>query len=394
MFGYCATYDQVTQLTYIAECPYFQSCGFNSSISWPGHLLLPNNYSDLNSFMCDPMNRKGFVCSDCVDHYGPSVTSYGYKCSKCADSWQSLLMYLLVEFFPITLLYLVILIFQIDLVTPPIPCFIMYSQLVYSGLKFYAMEAPSAHQVMFTDSFMLRPGTKILLTFCGIMNLDFFQYFFPSFCVSNRLKTIHIVSLSYVKAFYPLILILLTWICIKLYDRNFRLLEYIWRPFRRCLLHLRKGWNSRNNIINVFCSFILLSYGKYLYLTALMVNCQCISVFSEFGAENRICRAYPDPSIDCWHAEHLFYTIPALLVLLLFNILPTFLLILYPFKWFKMLLSQCKLDTAALFNFTDKFYCYYRDGQARYEILLWSILFPDGCGILTLYCNSSFDWHV
>ena len=363
VFGYCAAHDQELQSTFIAACPYFQSRDFNSSVTQLGYLLLPNNYSDLNSFMCDPMNRKGFVCSDCVDHYGPSVTSYGYECSKCASSWQGILMYLLVEFLPITLLYLVILIFQIDLVTPPVPCFIMYSQLVYSGFHYYAMEAPSAHQVMFTDSFTLRPITKILLTFCGIMNLDFFQYFLPTFCVSNRLKTIHIVALSYLKAFYPLILILLTWICIKLYDRNFRLLVYIWKPFHRCLLQLQKGWNSKNNIVNVFCSFILLSYGKYLYLTNLMVNCRCISVFSEFGAENRICRAYLDPNIDCWRAKHLLYTVPALLVLLLFNILPTFLLILYPFKGFKDLLFQCKLDTVALFNFTDKFYCYYRDGS-------------------------------
>ena len=362
--GYCATYDQDSQLIFIAGCPYFQSCGFNSSIPLPGYLLLPSNYSHLNSFMCGPMNREGFVCSDCVDHYGPSVTSYGYECSKCANSWYGVLLYLLMEFLPVTLLYLVILIFQIDLVTPPIPCFIMYSQLVYSGFNYYAMDAPSAHQVMFTDSFTLRIGTKILLTLCGVMNLNFLQYFLPTFCVSSRLKVIHIVGLGYLKAFYPLILILLTWICVQLHGRNFRLLVYMWKPIHRCFVQLRKGWNTKNDIINVFWSFILLSYGKYLYLTNLMINCQCISVISVVGKqENRVCQAYLDPNIGCWHDEHLLYAIPALIVSLLFNILPTFLLILYPLKGFKKLLSRCKLDTVALFNFTDKFYCYYRDGS-------------------------------
>ena len=366
-FGYCATYNQESHLTFIADCPYFQSRRFNSSITQPGSLLLPNNYSVLNSFMCDPMNRTGFVCSDCVDHYGPSPTSYGYECSKCANSWQGILMYLLVEFLPVTLFYLVILIFQIDLITPPIPCFIMYSQLVYSGLHYCAMDSPSAYRVMFTDDFTLRLGTKILLTFCGIMNLDFFKYFFPAFCVSSNLKIVHVVALGYLKAFYPLILIFLTWFCVKLHDNNFTLLVCIWKPFHKCFVQLRKGWNTKNDIINVFCSFMLLSYGKYLYLTVLMLECQCLSVISQ----GRVCRQYLDPNIGCWHAQHLLYAIPALVIAFVFNIIPTFLLMLYPFKVFRLLLQQCKLDTLALFNFTDKFYCYYKDGIRLKPDLRW-----------------------
>ena len=143
-FGYCATHDQESQLTFIADCPYFQSHRFTSSVSQPGYLLFPSNYSVLSSVMCDPMNRIGFVCSDCVEHYGPSPTSYGYECSKCANSWQGILMYLLVEFLPVTLFYLVILIFQIDLVTPPIatllhnvqPVGVQWPPLLCHGLTF------------------------------------------------------------------------------------------------------------------------------------------------------------------------------------------------------------------------------------------------------------------
>ena len=372
-YGYCATYDKDLQLAFIAECPYFQSRGFHINVTQPGCLLLPNNYSELNKFMCNPMSRKGFVCSDCKDHYGPSVTSYGYECPKCANSWQGILLYLLIEFLPVTLLYLVILIFQIDLVTPPIPCFIMYSQLVYSGLQFYAVDVPSAHQVMFTEDFTLRLGTKLLLTFCGIMNLDFFQYFLPAFCVSNRLKLIHLVSLSYLKAFYPLLLIFLTSVCIKLHDRNFRLFVCLWRPFHRCFQQLRKGWNTKNSIINVFCSFLLLSYGKCLYQTILLVNCQCLSVISEHAVQNRICRALPDVNIDCWGAKHMFYTIPALLVLLVCNIIPTFLLVLYPLKAFHVLTSRHGLHRvkAALHQFTIRFHCYYKDVTVSKYDMRW-----------------------
>ena len=203
------------------------------------------------------------------------------------------------------------------------------------------------------------------------MNLDFFQYFLPAFCVSSRLKLIHIVSLGYLKAFYPLILILVTSVCIKLHDQNFRLLVYLWKPFHRCFQQLRKGWNTKNSIINVFCSFLLLSYGKCLYQTVLMVTCQCISIISEFGAENRVCPAFLDANIDCWGAEHMFYTIPALVILLVCNILPTFVLVLYPLKAFQVLLSRRGLLNirVALHLFTIKFHCYYKDiNVSKYDM--------------------------
>ena len=46
---------------------------------------LLQNLSELNNCMCGPPNRKGLVCSECADGFGPSVTSFGYKCANCTD---------------------------------------------------------------------------------------------------------------------------------------------------------------------------------------------------------------------------------------------------------------------------------------------------------------------
>ena len=40
-------------------------------ISEPGFISLPENVSELNDYMCGPMNRKGLVCSECIDGFGP-----------------------------------------------------------------------------------------------------------------------------------------------------------------------------------------------------------------------------------------------------------------------------------------------------------------------------------
>ena len=52
----------------------------------------------------------------------------------------------------------------------------------------------------------------------------------PPFCVSSNLSLYHRAILGYITAFYPMLLIVVTWICIELHDRNFRVIVYLWRP--------------------------------------------------------------------------------------------------------------------------------------------------------------------
>ena len=134
MVGYCATFDEDTELLSITQCLYFQTSNYNLSLTNPGYIHLPRNLSRLNDFMCGPLNRKGLVCSQCADGFGPSVTSFGYECVNCTDAWYGVPLYLLLEFVPLTVFFLVILVFQISVTSPPIPCFIMYAQLIVIAL--------------------------------------------------------------------------------------------------------------------------------------------------------------------------------------------------------------------------------------------------------------------
>ena len=65
--GFCATYDQESDIASIALCPYFQPDIFHVTEHRGAHYItLPENVSDINDFMCRPMNRKGRVCSECI----------------------------------------------------------------------------------------------------------------------------------------------------------------------------------------------------------------------------------------------------------------------------------------------------------------------------------------
>ena len=90
---------------------YFELDGYKLSI--PGWIQIPRNLSQLDDYMCGPLNRKGLVCSECADGFGPSVTSFGYtKCTNCSNAWYGVLLFLFLKFVPITVFYLFILTFK------------------------------------------------------------------------------------------------------------------------------------------------------------------------------------------------------------------------------------------------------------------------------------------
>ena len=209
---------------------------------------------ELNPYMCGPLNREDYLCNKCIRGYGPPVISESASCVDmcylCNDSWiiKGFLLYLAVKFIPLTLFYLLILVFQIRLTSAPMTCFIMYGQLVVLG--FYdecGLSESVFSQIKFTDrGNTLRTGTKIILTLYGVFNLDFFNYVLPLFCISSRLRPIHVYFLGYITAFYPFLLIILTWFCVELHGRNFRPIVWLWRPFHGCFVRLRRGWNTES----------------------------------------------------------------------------------------------------------------------------------------------------
>ena len=184
------TYDSNKEVISAIKMRHKYLEGYNLTATKDGSygILLPNNISELNPYMCDPLNRKNYMCSDCKSGYGPAIISESASCANechsCKDTWlpYKILLYLSLSIIPLTVFYLLILVFQVRLTSAPITCFIMYSQLIV--LAFYeecGLESVNTvsvfSQIKFTDSgTTLRTGTKILLTIYGVFNLDFFHY--------------------------------------------------------------------------------------------------------------------------------------------------------------------------------------------------------------------------
>ena len=163
---------------------------------------------------------------------------------------------------------------------------------------------------------------------------------------------------------YPIIqLIILTWICVELHGHNFRPLVWLWRSFHKCFVRLRRGWDAKSDIIDVFATFLLLSYSKCAYQTILLLSSQDIRSYNESGNCSKVHHhAVVDLNVQVGSKEHLVFMIPAAMIFLVYNILPPLLLIFHPFKAFRTCLSRCHLDIIAVNIFVEKLNSCYRNG--------------------------------
>ena len=359
VIGSCATYDKNTQVMSISKCfNQIGAAGYNMSTVF---IQLPTILTELNDYMCGPLNRKGHLCSECADGFGPSVTSFGYRCANCTDVWYGVPLFLFFKLFPINVLYLVILVLQIRVTSPPIPCFIMYAQSITAIFTFYSTKWPLVTSIMFTQNENISMYVKVVDALYGVFHLEFFHFLLPPFCISSRLKSIHVASFGYISLFYPLLLIFLTWVCVELHGRNFRLLVWLWKPFHRCFVRLRRGWDTKSDIIDVFTTFIFLSYSTVMHQILQMFYSEGLVTIDASGMHSNSLVPHLDHSLTYSHVQYYLFVAPSLIIFLVFNILPPLLLILYPLKAFRSCLSKCHLNYITVNIFIEKIHGCYRN---------------------------------
>lgn len=113
---------------------------------------------------------------------------------------------------------------------------------------------------------------KLVLSFYGYWNLDFFPIILPDFCIATSLKGIHLIFLQYIVALFPLILTAIIYFLVNLYTRHVKVVVLLWRVIRYCLspkLCCGFRWMlnriSMQGLANSFASFLLIAYSKIIF---------------------------------------------------------------------------------------------------------------------------------
>ena len=350
----CMSYNETFNDTVVGRCAF----NYHYPDTQTMYVTLPNDTSELNSFMCSGLNRTGLLCSQCQQGLGPAVLSYQRPCVECFDKRYGWLLYITATLIPTTILCFIVIVFQFRVTSAEMNAFVFLCQISTCAST---VSNPYIYVHYTADLVAIRYFQLAVLTFYGFWNLDFFQYFVPPTCISSDMSILHTVALGYVVAIYPLVLTVVIYFCIEMHDSGVRVVVCVWRPFRVCFARFRRRWDPKGSVINAFATFLLLSYSKLLTVSYSLLNAS--TLHNSRGETVGPAVLYYDASIESFSTEHLPFALLAICVLLVFAVFPLLLLLLYPMRSFQRCLGYCTgRRWQFLHTFADAFQGCYKNG--------------------------------
>ena len=127
---------------------------------------LPNNYTDsLDSFLCQQIHRTGVLCGKCIKGYGPSL--HTLECIHC-DAEYMWVFYILSQYVPLTLLFILVIVMDIRVTSAPANAFIFFAQVIPTV---FTLDGGGAIRLQHANSNLADVYTVLY----DIWNLEFFS---------------------------------------------------------------------------------------------------------------------------------------------------------------------------------------------------------------------------
>ena len=354
--GYCLTFDEKTDTLEAGHCLY------NYNTHGILYTDLPRSKSKLNDFMCGTeaeLHRTGTLCGKCQDGYHPLAYSYDMTCVQCPNGKSNWWKFALAAFLPLTIFCIIILFFKINVASSRFQGFVFYSQMI-SIPAFVRVLMLLGNYHSKSDTKAAHIAFRSFAALYGIWNLDFFRSVKFGICLGT--DTLQTLTLDLIVGVYPLLLMVVTYVLIGLYDRNFKPLVIIWKPFRRLFGLFRENWDLRTSTIDAFVTTLLLTNIKLQSVSFDLLTPVKIYYLHDTGNWTYSYRLFYDATVPYFGSRHLPYAIIAAVVVIVFAILPVLLLILYPFRCFQKFLNLFPVRWHILHTFVDSFYGSYKDG--------------------------------
>ena len=327
-FGYWMGHvNEVGDDWYVIQCLY---CTNNPhSGNHYNYIHLPSNGDELDQLLCSSLNRTGIFCSDCIEGYGIGVNSDQFMCIDCSPEHKSYswLLYLLFIYGPITVMLILVIIFNISVTSGPANAFIFFAQIISTT---YGVDAGGI--INYQSISPIASGFRQFYTaIYGIWNLDFFtsiDYHGWLFCLGPDINALHVIALKYIAALYPLLVLLIIIVLLHLYDNNYRIIVCIFRPLHKLSARCLHRLNLQRSIMDSFATFLIFSYVKFA-----VISCNLLYPCPLETANGEIVRyvSVYDGNIKFNSLEYTPYLISSLIVIILCFVLPFFLL-LYSIK--------------------------------------------------------------
>ena len=261
----------------VGQCP--PSYCASSKISM--HLPLPSTEEELEKLICGEQNRRGVLCGDCLEGFGIAVNSLAYNsaCVHCNQTEVNVISnvakYVASIYIPLFFMFTILILFDIRLTTGPANAFILYCQVVASTFDLNADGQIPLNNITSISTQLLQAYQVPY----GIFNLEFIENFLSPLCFGADFNMLSVLSLDYIVALFPLIMILVVVLCVKLHAciplkcqcyRNSRFSKF--SLIDRAIATRRR--NIREAILPAFSAFLLLSYTKFSIVSSYLVKYQ------------------------------------------------------------------------------------------------------------------------
>lgn len=313
--GYCSKNSIKLCTTF---CP-FGICTYHQMNPIASIHPLPNDSSLLEHSLCGP-KRHGTVCGLCTDDYSVYFHSSKYSCGSerlCHFGW---VFYILSEILPLTLLYTIIVLFNVSFTDGNLNGCIFFIQIIYTldtsanGLIEYPHFIDVIHDIL---AFIYSP-----------LNLEFFNLEQLSFCLWKGATVKDAVIMKFVTVVFAFCLVLLTILCAR----------------HRHLKFLCVKFSTPNSIIiHGLSAFFIMCYSQVAHLTLHMLTYFCL-YSTNFNCEEKVVNYMG--YMKYFHEDHIKYAIPAIVIFLFFILIPQLLLLLYPLMF--KIMGACKLSESRL----------------------------------------------
>ena len=302
--------------------------------------------SDKGTCNDEPINSTFYSCYVKNQSYGVPLNDVS-MCIEC-DKY-GFLVFIAIEILPITIMVLLIIIFNIQLTNGSINGVIFYSQVIAISYSVYY------YYYYYYDYFNVDPLLQLFQIPCSIFNLDFTLFIYNYFmCISPDTPPLGVISFWYVIGFYPLLLLLLLYVWITLYDKGYKCVVFITRPFHRCMARFWSMTGIEPSFTHSIASIYILCFTQ--------LAATSFKILSLYPRNISDLKFYYDLKQDYFKGAHGAAGFFAILVLLLLIVLPTLYILLYPFKWFHELLDCLHLRKQLLISLGDVFTGPYKNG--------------------------------
>ena len=362
--GLCMTFDNDTEAFHVGKCPYTIFEEKHKLLQTNGYIELPKNASDLNEFMCGQWNREGYLCSRCKKGYGLAIPNVFMSCVQCRfNRGIGWIFYIVLQLSPVIILFTTLFVFRVSVAKPPLNAYVTFCHLSLAVLFVHSHRFLSP---FVNNSPALIQAHYVSMVATGVWAMSFTGLIrgvgITDFCVDTNVNIQQAFILTQIKSLFPLVLIAFTYVCIQLHNRNFKLIVWLWKPFRKCFTHYTEVWHSKLSLVDVFSTYLLLSYSRYIIVLYFMYSFQ--HTYRAPGGWNGMTRLLYNPSVTYFHpSEHLPYALVLLFTLLTVAVPPILLLAFYQTKLLQRILSCVHLQgKLAIHIFVDLFQGSYRNG--------------------------------